>query len=116
MLGASLMLAAINLQTASKNELMNIKGLGPVKADQIIKYRKSNKIKSAADLQNIKGFGPAIISNIKGNKTVTKAKMTEKKKKAKIEGKTSKVKKSSMSKDKLKTKKKMQEELEKAKK
>ena len=80
MLSVSFMLAAINLQTASKNELMSIKGIGPVKADQIIKYRKSNTIKSASDLQNIKGFGPGIIENVKGNKTVSKAKMTEKKK------------------------------------
>lgn len=76
LLGVSFMLAAINLQTASKTELMSIKGIGPVKAEQIIKYRKTNKINKASDLQNIKGFGPAIISNITGNKTVAKSKKT----------------------------------------
>ena len=44
MLSVSFIFAAVNLQTASKDELMSIKGIGPVKADQIMKYRKSNKI------------------------------------------------------------------------
>jgi len=103
------MFAAVNLQTASKDELMSIKGIGPVKADQIMKYRKSNKISSANDLQNIKGFGPGIIANVKGNKTVTKAKMGEKKQKSRIEdkrkSKISKSKEFGMSKNELKTKK-----------
>jgi len=68
-LGISFMMAAMNLQTASKTELMSIKGIGSVKADQIIEYRKTNKIKDPSDLQNIKGFGPSIISNITGKKT-----------------------------------------------
>jgi len=77
MLSVSFIFAGVNLQTASKNELMSIKGIGPVKADQIMKYRKSNKIKSADDLKNIKGFGPGIISNVKGNKTISKANRIE---------------------------------------
>ncbi len=82
MLSVSFMFAAMNLQTASKDELMSIKGIGPKKADQIIKYRKTNRIKSADDLQNIKGFGPGIIANVKGDKKVSKAKMKEKTKKS----------------------------------
>ena len=64
MLSVSFMLAAINLQTATKEELMGIKGIGDKKADQIIEYRKTNKINSPEDLKNIKGFGNSIVSNI----------------------------------------------------
>lgn len=73
-LSFSFIFGAINLQTASKNELMSIKGIGPVKAEQIMMYRKSTKINSVDDLKNIKGFGPSIISNIKGNNTAPKTK------------------------------------------
>lgn len=87
LLSVSFVFAAINLNTATKNELMTIKGIGAKKADSIIKYRKSNKIKSANDLQNIKGFGPAIIANVKENKTVSKINSSEKKKVSEVDKK-----------------------------
>ena len=58
----------INLQTASKDELMSVKGIGAKKADQIIEYRKTNKITNPEDLKNIKGFGDNIVTNVKENK------------------------------------------------
>ncbi|PRM96281.1 ComEA family DNA-binding protein [Aliarcobacter cryaerophilus] len=63
----TLFLGAMDLQTASKSELMEIKGVGDKKADAIIEYRKTNTIKSADDLKNIKGFGDSIINNVKNN-------------------------------------------------
>ena len=60
-------LSAINLQTATKDELMCIKGIGDKKADMLIKYRKSNKLKSAEDLLAIKGFGKGLVKNVKNN-------------------------------------------------
>ena len=77
----SLFLGAIDLQTASKSELMGIKGIGEKKADSIIEYRKSNTIKSAEDLKNIKGFGDAIIENVK-NDVKVKTNTIKKEKKA----------------------------------
>jgi competence protein ComEA len=69
-LSSSFLFSAINLQTASKNELMCIKGIGKKKAEAIIQYRKSNKLKSPDDLLKIKGFGKALVEKVKkGEKT-----------------------------------------------
>ena len=69
-LSSSFLFSAINLQTASKNELMCIKGIGKKKAEAIIQYRKSNKLKSADDLLKIKGFGKTLVEKVKkGEKT-----------------------------------------------
>jgi len=66
-------LFAMNFQTASKNELMSIKGIGEKRAASIIKYRKTNKIKSADDLKNIPGIGKEVVNNAKkGIKNSTK--------------------------------------------
>ena len=72
LLATSFLFADIDLNSASKNELMMIKGIGSKKADAIIAYRKSHKISSANDLKNIKGIGPGIIKNLQVNKTVSK--------------------------------------------
>lgn len=63
----TLFLGAMDLQTASKSELMEIKGIGDKKADAIIEYRKTNTISSAEDLKYIKGFGNSIIDNVKNS-------------------------------------------------
>ena len=78
MLGVSFMFAALNLQTATKEELMGIKGIGDKKAEQIIEYRKTNKINSAEDLKNIKGFGDSIVSNIEKENGTEKEKVSKK--------------------------------------
>lgn len=85
--------ASINLQTASKEELMSIKGVGEKKAEQIIEYRKTNKINSPEDLKNIKGFGDNIVSNVKSD-TKEKVEKTNSKKdetSKKIENKTQEI-------------------------
>ncbi|PUE65064.1 ComEA family DNA-binding protein [Arcobacter lacus] len=81
----TLVFGAINLQTASKEELMNIKGIGEKKAEQIIEYRKTNTIKSADDLKNIKGFGDNIVSNVKENNMDSIKEKTKKETKDKSE-------------------------------
>jgi competence protein ComEA len=72
----SFLFASMNLQTASKEELMSVKGIGEKKALQIMEYRKTNTIKTPEDLKNIKGFGDSIINNIKEN-VETKEKIKE---------------------------------------
>jgi len=77
LLCASFIFASMNLQTATKEELMSIKGIGEKKADQIMEYRKTNKINSPEDLKNIKGFGNSIVSNVENDTKVSKAKVTK---------------------------------------
>ena len=86
-LSISFLFSAINLQTATKDELMCIKGIGEKKAMAIITHRKSNKINSVDDLIELKGFGKGIITSIKkeiktvkcGGKKTTPKKSTSKK-------------------------------------
>ena len=66
MLCCSFLFAEINLQTASKEELMSVKGIGESKADSIIKYRKEKGLfKSVEDLKQISGIGDNIYDKIK---------------------------------------------------
>jgi len=51
---------------------MCIKGIGTKKADAIIQYRKSNKLKSADDLLNIKGFGKVLVDKVKKGEQTAK--------------------------------------------
>ena len=78
MLCCSFLFAEINLQTASKEELMSVKGIGDKKADQIIEYRKTNTITKADDLKNIKGFGDSIVGNVKNTNSTVKEDLTKK--------------------------------------
>jgi len=66
-LSVSFLFSSINVQTATKDELMCIKGIGEKKVATFLKYRKSHQLKSVDDLLEIKGFGKGIISNIKSN-------------------------------------------------
>jgi len=61
------LLSALNLQMASKDDLMCIKGIGEKKANAILKFRKTGKLKTADDLLEVKGVGKALVKNIKNN-------------------------------------------------
>lgn len=64
--------AAVNLNTASQAELETLDGVGPVKAQAIIDYRKKNGgFKSVNDLDNVPGFGDATMSKLKGEVSVS---------------------------------------------
>lgn len=58
---------AVNLNTATKKELMTLDGIGNKKAEEIIKYREKTPFKKPEDLKNIKGIGDKLFDKIKNN-------------------------------------------------
>lgn len=72
----SLALAAVNLNTATVDELDAVRGVGPSKAQAIVDYRSKNgPFKSVDDLKNVKGFGEKSVARIRGELTVSDSAM-----------------------------------------
>lgn len=63
--------AAINLNTATKEDLVALPGIGPAKAQAILDYRSKNgAFKSIEELKDVKGIGAKRYEKIKGDLTV----------------------------------------------
>ena len=60
----------VNINTATKEELMSLQGIGDVLSDRIIEYRKSAKFNSIDDIQRVKGIGEKTFENLKDSITV----------------------------------------------
>ncbi len=61
----------ISINTASKEELMTLSGIGEVKAAAIIKYREDNNgFSNIEDVKNVSGIGDALYEKIKDNITL----------------------------------------------
>lgn len=61
----------ININTASADELMNLKGIGEKKAKAIVEFRKANGLfKQPEDLTKVPGIGPKTLEANIGRITV----------------------------------------------
>jgi competence protein ComEA len=70
----SMVFAAVNLNTATKDELDAVKGIGPAKAQAIIDYRtKNGPFKSVDDLKNVNGFGDKTVAKMRSELSVSGA-------------------------------------------
>ena len=60
----------VNLNTATKEELLTIPNIGESKADLIIEYRNNTPFVQLEDIMNIKGIGDGIFEKIKSYITI----------------------------------------------
>lgn len=70
---ATAVFAKVNINTASVAELEALPGIGPSKAEAIVKYREENgNFKIVEDLKNVKGIGDKVYEQISGEVEVGK--------------------------------------------
>lgn len=60
----------VNINTASKEELMTVSGIGASKADSIIAYRIKTPFSKIEDIMNVSGIGESLFDKIKKYITV----------------------------------------------
>ena len=65
--------AKVNINTANAEELATLPGIGTVKAEAIVKYRKAKgEFKDVNDLKEVKGIGDKMVDKNKPEATVGK--------------------------------------------
>lgn len=61
----------VSINSADKNELMTLSGIGESKANSIISYRQENgSFKTIDDIKNVSGIGDSVFEKIKNNITL----------------------------------------------
>ena len=60
----------ININTATKDELMSLNSIGESKALAIIEYRKNKLFEKIEDIMNVSGLGESIFNKIKDSITI----------------------------------------------
>lgn len=60
----------VNINTATKEELMSVSGIGESKANSIIEYRNKNKFSKIDDILNVSGIGESVFEKIREYITV----------------------------------------------
>lgn len=67
----SLMFGAVNINRANSAQLQTLYGVGPTKAQEILKYRKAHgAFKSVDELLNVKGIGPKTLIKLKSQVSI----------------------------------------------
>ena len=63
--------AAVNINSATKEQLESLDGIGPVKAQAIVDHRKAHgPFKTVDDLRNVKGIGTKRMEKLRNDVTV----------------------------------------------
>ncbi|WP_324172630.1 helix-hairpin-helix domain-containing protein [Sulfurimonas sp.] len=73
-LGFSLLFGSVDINTASKKELSSLNGIGTIKAEAIIAYRKTNCFKNVKELAKVKGIGNKTVEKNKSDLTASPCK------------------------------------------
>ncbi len=73
-LSVSLLFGSVDINSASKSELMSLNGVGEKKADAIIKYRKGNCFRTVDGLTKVKGIGNKFMEKNRKNLKAGKCK------------------------------------------
>ena len=55
----------VNINSADKDTLKSLPGIGDVMADRIIEYRSLNRFQTKEDIMNVKGIGSSIFDKLK---------------------------------------------------
>lgn len=61
----------VNINTASPNQLEEIPGIGPAKANAIVEYRTNSPFKSTEEIKEVKGIGDKLYAKISPYLTVS---------------------------------------------
>jgi competence protein ComEA len=94
-LASSFALAAVNINTATKEELDALPGIGPAKAQAIVDYRKANgPFKSPQDVMKVPGIKEAEFGKIRDQISVSGATTPDKAKQSQAARPMEKVEKS----------------------
>jgi competence protein ComEA len=71
-------MAAVDINSASADELDKLKGIGPVKAKAIVDYRaKNGPFKVIEDVKKVPGIGDSLFETIKGEIAVGTSRVTK---------------------------------------
>lgn len=62
--------ALININTATAEQLTQLSGIGPKKAEAIIAFRSKHPFKRTQEIVKVKGVGPKMFEKIKASITV----------------------------------------------